>query len=413
MKRLLMIAYHLPPIQGSSGVHRTVQFAKHLPEFGWEPLIVTVQPQAYLKIGNDYFGGLPKHIVLKRAFALDSARHLALRNRYLGISAFPDRWISWWPHGVITCMHLVKKYRPSVIWSTYPVATAHLIAMTIKRLTGLPWLADFRDPMIQDGRSVPGVHQKIYQWVETKTIQHSSIGVFVTKSTTEHYARNYPWKSQGYWQMIQNGYDEDLFLACQDRYQQQREIAKGDSIKLVHSGILYSRGRNPSAFFKAIRSYLLKGGGPVEITLRAPGTEIDFHDWISSYGLQGVIKIKPPISYVDAIEEMMQADALLLLQGSEFNRQVPAKSYEYIRAGHPILALTDAQGETAQFLKKWDGVYMVDLNSADAIEKALFQMVRDIKSNKSPSRDLSTVAKLSRRAGASKLCNILDMLIKH
>ena len=253
MKRVLMIAYHFPPIQGSSGVHRTVQFARHLPKFGWEPLIVSVHPRAYPAIGSDWLGGLPEDSKIVRAFALDSARHLSINNRYLGLTALPDRWVSWWPSGVFRCLRLIKKYKPNVLWSTFPVATAHLIGLTVRRITGLPWVADFRDPMVQPTQPAPGLQRRIYQYLEREIVAHSAIGVFVTRSGMQQYADCYPGKPHDYWQLIENGYDEDLFLnAGGTENNAGRDIDR--PIKLVHSGLLYSQGRNPHSFFRSIES---------------------------------------------------------------------------------------------------------------------------------------------------------------
>ena len=405
-----MIAYHFPPIQGSSGVHRTVQFARHLPKYGWEPLIVTVHPRAYPRIGKDWSGNLPGSTVIKRSFALDSARHLAIQNRYFSYTAIPDRWATWWPCGVITCLQLIKKYKPCAIWSTFPVATAHLIALTVQRLTGLPWVADFRDPMIQEAQPEPGITRNVYQWIEEKTIKHSSSLVFVSNSALTHYANNYPDKHIKHWRLIENGYDEDLFAPYSLVKKFSLYEQKGAPIKMVHSGILYRKGRNPLAFFKALSSYLRKGGAPIEITLRGAGQEMEINHWIIEFGLEKTVKVKAGISYTGAIKEMINADVLLLFQGAEFNKQIPAKVYEYIRAGHPILALTDEFGETASLLKEWNGVYISNIASQEEIENTLFHLVNDIQTRKEPCREQKKVSMLSRREGTLKLSKILDSL---
>jgi hypothetical protein len=90
-------------------------------------------------------------MIVERAFALDASRQLAVRGRYPAFMARPDRWVSWWLGAVPKGLAMIRKYRPQAIWSTYPIATAHKIACTLQRLTGLPWIADFRDPMAQDG----------------------------------------------------------------------------------------------------------------------------------------------------------------------------------------------------------------------------------------------------------------------
>jgi len=412
MKRVLMIAYHFPPIQGSSGVHRTVQFAKHLPKFGWEPIIVTVHPRAYPSIGNDMLGGLPESLRIKRAQAFDSARHLSIRKAYMSLSAVPDRWVTWWPHGVFSCLELIKKYKPSVIWSTFPIASAHLIALTVQRLTKLPWIADFRDPIIQETQPKPGVVRKTYQWIEQQVIRHSLASVFVTRSAMNHYARKYPGKGKSYWNLIENGYDESLFRDFDTYREPDFSKGKNKPIRLIHSGVLYSHGRNPISFLKGLSAYLKSGGYPVEVTLRGAGTEMDIQNWVNEMNLQAAVKIKPPIPYDCAIKEMLNAHALILFQGPEFNKQIPAKAYEYIRAGHPILNLTHRQGETAGFMKNWDGAYFSDIDSVPEIEKALTWLVKDIRAGKEPVREPDVVKAFSREFGTKKLVRVLNGLFE-
>jgi len=370
---------------------------------------VTVHPRAYPDVGKDMLGGLPESTVIKRAQAFDSARHLSFRNRYLDLTAIPDRWVTWWPHGVLSCLELIKKYQPSVIWSTFPIASAHLIALTVRRLTGLPWIADFRDPMIQEKQPEPGVIRKTYQWIEQKTIEHASIAVFVTQSAFAHHAKVYPCKNPDFWQLIENGYDESLFPSIEVIPSRATE---GKAVKLVHSGILYSKGRNPIAFFEALKAYSEHESLPVELILRGPGTEIELEEKIASMGLKRTVKVMPPVPYNEAILEMVNAGALVLFQGSEFNRQIPAKAYEYIRAGRPILALTDDQGETFNFLKKWSGVYFADINSSDDIERALRSLITDIKGGRKPVRHESSVNALSRESGALRFTRVLNGLIR-
>src|SRR5215212_6559377 len=141
-----MIAYHFPPSAGSSGIQRTLRFAHHLPKFGWDPLILTAHPRAYDRTSDDQLKDV-NGAVVERAFALDSAKHLSIGGHYPRFAAQPDRWISWWLGAVPKGLAMIRKYRPEVIWSTYPIATAHKIGHTLQRLSGLPWIADFRDPM--------------------------------------------------------------------------------------------------------------------------------------------------------------------------------------------------------------------------------------------------------------------------
>ena len=92
MKRVLMIAYHFPPLAGSSGIQRTLRFMRHLPEFGWEPLVLTAHPRAYERTSSDQLADIPEGIVVARAPAFDAARHFAIAGRYPRFLARPDRW---------------------------------------------------------------------------------------------------------------------------------------------------------------------------------------------------------------------------------------------------------------------------------------------------------------------------------
>src|SRR5688572_18465464 len=90
-KRALLIAFHYPPVATSSGLQRTLAFSKYLPEYGWEPLVLTVSPRAYDVVRNDQLADIPEDIVVKRAFGLDARRHLAVAGRYPSWLATPDR----------------------------------------------------------------------------------------------------------------------------------------------------------------------------------------------------------------------------------------------------------------------------------------------------------------------------------
>ncbi|MDY0093819.1 MAG: glycosyltransferase [Candidatus Vecturithrix sp.] len=406
--RLLMIAYHFPPIQGSSGVHRTVQFARQLPSFGWAPIVVAPHQRAYPAIGDDSWAKLPEEAIVRRAFALDSARHLSVKGKYLGVTAIPDRWISWWPAGVFECLRLVRKYKPQVIWSTYPIATAHLIGLTVSRLTGIPWVADFRDPMVQEGQPSSRLNRLAHQVLERKIIQHASRCVFVSQSALDDYAQRYPTNDALNWKVIENGYDESLFEPYGHLLTGAPKRAVGQPIRMLHSGLLYSSGRNPLPFLQAVKALVDHRGIEIEVVFRACGNETEVGGYIQQLGLSHVVKLLPSISYDSAIREMIESDVLLVFQGAVFNKQIPAKLYEYIRAGRPILAMTDVVGETARMLRDWDGVYISDIESSAVIERSVLDLVYNLGAGKLLSRNPDVVKSLSRYAGAGKLKDVLE-----
>ena len=210
MKRILMIAYHFPPLAGSSGIQRTLRFARYLPEFGWEPLVLTAHPRAYERTGADLLAELPKETVVVRAPAFDTARHFSIAGRYPGFLARPDRWISWLPGATLAGMSMIRCYRPDVIWSTYPIATAHMIGAALHKHSGLPWVADFRDPMAQDGYPSDPRVWKSFKRIEERVAHEASLCTFTTTGTARVYSERYP-QAASCFKVIENGYDEETF----------------------------------------------------------------------------------------------------------------------------------------------------------------------------------------------------------
>lgn len=214
MKKALLIAYHYPPVRVSSGVQRTLAFSKYLPENGWSPLILTAHPRSYVAVSNDQLKDIPEDVIVKRAFALDTARHLSFRGRYLGWMALPDRWVSWWIGAVFSGLKMIRLEKPSVIFTTYPIATAHLVGLTLHRLTGIPWVADFRDSMFDDESTLPKQQKAVFEWIDRKTAENCAAAIFTTPGAVELYKQRYPHLSADKWHLIPNGYNEENFSGC-------------------------------------------------------------------------------------------------------------------------------------------------------------------------------------------------------
>ena len=106
-----MVAFHFPPLAGSSGIQRTLRFAAHLPSFGWQPTVLTAHPRAYERTSQDLMSEVAPDVVVERAFALDTRRHLSARGRYPWWLASPDRWTSWRWGAAVSGGRLIRKRR--------------------------------------------------------------------------------------------------------------------------------------------------------------------------------------------------------------------------------------------------------------------------------------------------------------
>ena len=347
-----MIAYHFPPVRVSSGIQRTLKFSQYLLDYDWRALILTVKPMAYEKTSDDQIKEISDQILVKRVFALDTARHLAVNGRYFHWMSLPDRWVTWCFGGVFSGLAFIIRYHPKFIWSTYPIATAHLIGLILHRITGIRWIADFRDSMTEDNYPENYTKRKIFRWLEQQTIKHCHRAVFTTNGALRMYAERYPGISSDRWVLIPNGYDEANFIQAENLISVQKN-EKPKPIVLIHSGVLYPSERDPTAFFQAL-SELIKdksiNSKEIEIILRATGHDALIQSMVKEFGLQDIVFIEPSVSYESALAEMMTVDGLIIFQASNCNHQIPAKIYEYLRARKPIFALTDPVGDTASVL---------------------------------------------------------------
>lgn len=391
-----------------SGHLRTLGFARYLPAAGWKPIVLTAHAFAYPRADPIPAGVVPDDCPVHRAPALDVSRHLAIAGKYPAFLARPDRWASWWPGGVLCGLRLIRRHRVRAIWSTYPIMTAHRIARTLSRITHLPWIADFRDP-VASSVSPANPHSVAAQFrMEADVMRDASAVTFTTPGAMRDYAQRYPGvPAGGRLHVIENGYDETAF---QDLPEGPLPL-DGRPVVLLHSGLLYPDGRNPLPFFTALARLNASGAlseKDVQVVLRASGSHAEYAREIERLGLARIVTLAPAISNHDALVEQAQADALLLFQGSRFNRQIPAKVYEYLRIGRPILALVDAQGDTAALLRNAGAATLFSMDDIDGISTGLPAFVEAVRDRSAPVAPSHLVPIYARSAGALQLAECLD-----
>ena len=411
MPRILHVAYHFPPLAGSSGIQRTLRFVQHLPKFGWQPMVLSAHPRAYERVSDDLSAEVPAGTPVHRAFALDTARHLALGGRYIGAMARPDRWVSWRFDAVRQGMRMIRKYKPQIIWSTYPIATAHLIGAELSRRSGLPWVADFRDPMAQDGYPADPQTWQQFRQIEQHALQAATLSTFTTPSAAAEYRLRYPCAA-GKVRVLENGYDEETFAAA-GLPGSCSPLIPG-TMTLLHSGIVYPSERDPTQLMAALRLLHDAGTltpGKLKIRFRAAVAETLIRDLSARFGVQAYIEICPPIAYQDALAEMLRADGLLVLQASNCNAQIPAKLYEYLRAARPLVCLSDPAGDTASVVRDAgiDSIAMLD--SAPDIAALLARLLAPSSPTLRTQANAAYVATASRTGRAQSLASMLNSII--
>lgn len=412
MKRVLMIAYHFPPLAGSSGIQRTLRFVQHLPDVGWEPLVLTADPKAYESTSGDLLAEVPEGTVVRRSLALDTARHLSIGGRYFNWMAQPDRWISWKYSAVREGLRMIQQYRPDAIWSTYPIATAHLIGAELCEKTNLPWIADFRDPMAQEGYPADERTWRSFKRVEEKAVKLAKLCLFTTPGAARLYRERYPQQADRM-VVLENGYDEESFSSATTNGDAKNSLNPG-CLTFLHSGIVYPEERDPRQLFIALaklkdQKFIKKGD--IKIRFRAAVHEELLHSLAAEYGVSEFIEVCGPLPYREALAEMLRADALLILQASSCNEQIPAKIYEYLRARRPIAALTDPVGDTANVLRGAGLQWISDLDKADKIEVSMKEWICALQANRAPLPEDEIVEQCSRRGRSLSLAGILNSVL--
>src|SRR5215470_15119189 len=213
MRHALFVAYHYPPESSSSGVLRTLKYTRYLGGFGWRVTVLTLDRAAYEVTDPKLEEQIPKDVRVIRTPFIDVKRQLAIRGSYPSILAIPDRWSGWWPWAVAAGRRILQEGPVDMIYSTSPHATAHLVAWSLARRSGVRWVADFRDPWYEEPPE-PGttrLGQFAARRLERLVVRRADRIVASTGRLRDTLAARYPEKPITEFVSIPNGYDEADF----------------------------------------------------------------------------------------------------------------------------------------------------------------------------------------------------------
>jgi glycosyltransferase involved in cell wall biosynthesis len=413
MKQVLYVAYHFPPQSGSSGLLRSLKFCRYLPESGWLPTVLSVKPIAYERVEQSLLIGIPPEVTVIRTLALDTRRHLSVKNRYANWMALPDRWVSWLLTAVPAGLFTIYRKRIDLIFTTFPIATAVLIGLILHRLTGKPWVVDFRDSMTEDDYPRDERTRRVYRKIERRAIQHATLFLFTAASTVDMYLTRYPELRPEKCVLLPNGYDEEDFAGL-------ATLPVGPAptdrpLRLLHAGLIYPEERDPRPFFEALSRLKTErklDATNLQVNLRAAGDEEYFGKLLSEFHIEDLVLLSPPLPYQQALQEAASADALLLFQGVSCNHQIPAKAYEYLRLRRPILALTTHEGDTAALLRDVGGATIVNMYDPQAIYQSMLGFLDTLACGNHSLPDAEKTSNYARRNQAHQLSRYLSQIIK-
>ncbi len=398
-RAVLMFAYYFPP-GNFTGARRPLRFARYLRGHGYHTHVVTAQPQSGASPWPDAVCALPD-----RSWKTMAAQAL---HRVL---PYNDQ-VTWVPAAVEAARAVCRAQRPEAVISTSPPVASHLAALAVKRLCGLPWVADFRDPLY-------GNPSRDRWWgglwdapVDRLIAREADAIIANTDAAADMLRARYPRLARKI-HLIWNGYDPEAAIG-------PRPLPRRDFKLMVHAGSLYGQ-RHPTAVLGSL--HRLVAGGRLKagsIRLRLVGHFYREDPWVSQSRFNelveaGVVEYTPGmVSAGDAAREMAEADCLLLLDLNDrgLGIQVPAKVFEYIQTGRPVLAFT-ARNSPVERILAGSGVRHVivypDL-PAEEMDRRVLEGLRLPSDAVAPSSWFHE--RFNGASQAEALARILDSLVK-
>lgn len=435
--RLLLVAYYFPP-SGGAGVQRVLKWTKYLRDFGVEPVVLTVEAGAYPKLDPTLTADVPPGVAVHRTSALDPYGvygRLTGRSRQEAVAEVtghvaaaaspkerlvhwiranvfvPDARIGWVPFAVRRGRQVIEDERIDAVLTSGPPHSVHLTGWLLQRLSGRPWIADFRDPWTDisyyDELPRTDTARALDKAFERGVLRRADRVITVSPAWRQLLLSKVQ-RDPSAFHVIHNGFDPADFEG--DR---ESSGDHGEEFTLTYAGSLYG-SRNPSALWEAL-ARLRKIGEVPRLRLRLVGRlGEDVKAALRHHGLDDIVDEIPYLPHAEAVREMQRATALLLvIEAYRHERgNLTGKVYEYLAAGRPILALGPAEGDAADLLRQTEGGHIFDRKDVDGVAAFVRELYTAWEAGAQPSgASAEAAAPYSRRAETGELAAIVADLL--
>lgn len=396
MKRVLIISYYWPPT-GGSGVQRWVKFAKYLPAEGWQPVVYTPANPEQLAVDASLEAEIPAeaeiirtHITepyaLYRKFLKKSGHSSgavevnpvnAQEKTFLQKAAMwvrgnffrPDPRCMWIGPSVKFLKKYLKEHPVDIIVSTGPPQSMHIIGMKLSQATGLPWIADFRDPWTKifyfKHLSMMKMTERWHHRMEKKVLDNATAVVAVSPLVQQDFQAI----TQTPVELITNGYDECDFAAekCMEAYGGPEQdfvithtgLFAADGDPTVLWDVLSDKCEKDADFRKHLKIKLIgKTDERVKESVKAAGLEENLIDM----GYQ---------PHSAAVEEQRKASLLILplRKEPEYKAVLPGKLFEYLASWRPVLGIGQPDGAMSMILNTTKTGVVFDWNDRKSVAR--------------------------------------------
>lgn len=394
MKTVLIITYYWPPAGGIE-VHRVVKFCKYLMEFGYKPIILTVK-NSTATATDPAFQDEVEHITpVTRAPSVEphtlfyaltgrkKRKSIAPANKKEAPSGFastlgefirlnffiPDARIGWAPAAIRSGHQLVMSEKPDLIFSTAPPYTVHLIASRLSRKHGIPWVADFRDPWVENYAYNTQYRFPWVRWINERLerrVLNQANRVVVATAGQKILQGAKTKDGEKRFCTITNGHDIDTVP----------EATPSDVFLISYYGSI-SAQRVPVPLFDCLRSMIQEDPSfAADFRFRFAGRiTSEARTMIESRLPESNREFLSMLPHKDYLKKVIEHQVLLVFvdQVPHNDMILPAKCLEMIITGNPILAFGPLGGDTDRFLQDYTCGTLLDTPTSEQIRSIVLE----------------------------------------
>jgi len=399
MKKVLIITYYWPPA-GGAGVQRVLKFAKYLPQFGWQPIILTVENPESPVIDETLKKDIPRECIVYKTKSLEPfnlykkltgksedykiptnilAESKSLKekiSKWIRMNLIiPDAKIGWKHYAVKAGKKIIKEEKIDLILATSPPHTVQLIAKKLAKSTGLKWIADFRDPWLEMLRNQDNERNVLTKYFDSKLEKSVLQKAGILISISPDMAKLLVTKTNGKkYYVIPNGFDETDFTKI--------EKVSNKNFTIAYTGII-NNTRVPFVFLKALQKLIYEDKLKNIKFVIAGRTCNEFVAEVQKNNLQNFVEEKGFIPHNQSTIILQQADLLLLVIDNIPNNKgfLTGKIFEYLGARTPIFAIGPVNGNANEIIKNTNSGEMVDYSDENMAYQLLKKMYENWNAN--------------------------------
>ncbi|MDZ7260787.1 MAG: glycosyltransferase family 4 protein, partial [candidate division KSB1 bacterium] len=324
----------------------------------------------------------------------------------------PDARIGWLPFALACGMKIIRQETIEVIYSSAPPYTCHLIGFWLKKITGKPWVADFRDSWVGwlSAPRRPVLPAKLDRYLERSVLKWADKILTVSKGVAQDLGSRNPNLMDSRWHLLPNGYDGADFEGVQ-------AFPSNNKFVITYTGSLYGH-RNPYYFLQAIAELMAEAEDLrqyLQLTfVGRMGRSIE--DMLRDSRFEGLVKIVPYVSHRESLQYLLSSDVLLLIiDDAPANKGIlTGKLFEYLGARKPLLALAP-EGEAAELIREVKAGVVAHPANVEEVKQALRYYYQNWKDHtlSSEEMDVDKIQAFDRRELARRLADILDRVVSH